>query len=31
MGPQCGGDGVRIPMTDIFDFGKQSHNFIALW
>ncbi len=31
IGPQCGGDAGRIPMTDISDFVQQSHNFIASW
>jgi hypothetical protein len=31
IGPQCGRDGRRFPMTDISDFVQQSHDFVALW
>jgi hypothetical protein len=29
MGPQCGGQSSLNPMTGIWDFVQQSHNFIA--
>jgi hypothetical protein len=31
IGPECGGSAQWNPMTEISDFCKQTHNFIAIW